>query len=151
MIKALGASHVVDYRDPEASNDLARLGPYDIILDSAGKGPEYASQIPWQYKHYVTFSSPTLKNIDANGLACGMAKNIVELVRKNLWSLTNQRGFVKWAYFVAAPQGINYLKNLVDQNKVGYLSKCMYSTMLQQSEHSFHILAGADSRKGLPV
>ncbi len=118
QIQALGVSHVVDYTSTDATNDLIRYGPYDIILDCAGKGPQYATEIAWRYQHYVTFTSPTLKNIDAMGLACGAAKNIFELVQNNIKSLTTQQGFVKWAYFVPAPHGIDYLKNLVDRNKV---------------------------------
>lgn len=53
------------------------------------------------------------------GLACGAAKNIFEIVQENIKSLTTQQGFIKWAYFVPAPHGIDYLKNLVDRNKVG--------------------------------
>lgn len=52
------------------------------------------------------------------GLACGTAKNIFEIVQDNIKSLTTQQGFVKWAYFVPAPHGIDYLKNLVDRKKV---------------------------------
>lgn len=118
QMEALGVTHVVDYTSTDASNDLTRFGPYDIILDCAGKGSEYAAEIPWRYQHYVTFSSPTLKNIDAMGLACGAATNIFELVQENIKSLTTQQGFIKWAYFVPAPHGIEYLKNLVDRNKV---------------------------------
>lgn len=118
QIQALGVTHVVDYTSPDASNDLTRFGPYDIILDCAGKGSQYAAEIPWRYQHFVTFSSPTLKNIDAMGLACGAAKNVFELVQENIKSLTTQQGFIKWAYFVPAPHGIDYLKNLVDRNKV---------------------------------
>lgn len=102
---------------------------YDIILDCAGKGSQYATEVPWRYHHYVTFTSPTLKNIDAMGLACGAAKNIFEIVQDNIKSLTTQQGFIKWAYFVPAPHGIDYLKNLVDRNKVSP-SCCHFSNIL---------------------
>lgn len=145
QIQALGVTHVVDYTSSDASNDLTRFGPYDIILDCAGKGSHHATEIPWRYKHYVTFSSPTLKNIDAMGLACGAAKNIFELVQENIKSLTTQQGFVKWAYFVPAPHGIDYLKNLVDRNKVRSASSSSLILLLTV----FSILVAADSGKGL--
>ncbi|KAJ6617599.1 Reticulon-4-interacting protein 1, mitochondrial [Pseudolycoriella hygida] len=118
QIEALGVTHVVDYTSPDASNDLIRFGPYDIILDCAGKGSHYAAEIPWRYQHYVTFTSPTLKNMDAMGLVFGAAKNICDLVQENVKSLTTQQGFVKWAYFVPAPHGIEYLINLVNRSKL---------------------------------
>lgn len=118
QIEALGITHVVDYTHPEAAKDLTRFGPYDIILDCAGKGSQYAAEVPWRYQNYVTFTSPTLKNMDAMGLAFGAAKNIFEIVQENIKSLTTQQGFIKWAYFVPAPHGIDYLKNLVDRNKL---------------------------------
>lgn len=135
QIEALGVTHVVDYTSPDASNDLTRFGPYDIILDCAGKGSQYAAEIPWRYQHYVTFSSPTLKNMDTMGLAFGAAKNIFELVQENIRSLTTQHGFIKWAYFVPAPQGIDYLKSLVDRNKVCLLGK----NLMNSFAHGLHL------------
>lgn len=34
----LGITNVIDYRSPDAEKELINLGPYDIILDCAGKG-----------------------------------------------------------------------------------------------------------------
>lgn len=141
QIEALGVTHVVDYTSSDASNDLTRFGPYDIILDCAGKGSQYAAEIPWRYKQYVTFSSPTLKNIDTMGLAFGAAQNIFQLVQENIKSLTTQQGFIKWAYFVPAPQGIYYLKNLVDRNKV-----CLLRVLI-----SFYSVAYGPHLQLLPI
>lgn len=87
-------------------------------MDCAGKGSEYAVQIPCSFDQYVTFSSPLLRNIDAFGLGIGSIKNVMHLIENNVKSVTSKKGIVKWGYFVPAPQGIQYLKKLVDRKQV---------------------------------
>lgn len=118
MVQALGADQVIDYTAPDAIQQFCTNGPYDIILDCAGKGAEYATQIPWKYDQYITFTSPVLRNIDNYGLAVGLLKNLYKIVENNVQSMTKQRALTKWAYFVPAPQGIHYLQRLVENNKV---------------------------------
>uniref|UniRef100_A0A182TZ18 Alcohol dehydrogenase-like C-terminal domain-containing protein n=1 Tax=Anopheles melas TaxID=34690 RepID=A0A182TZ18_9DIPT len=91
---------------------------FDIVLDCAGKGTEYANEVPWLYDQYITFNSPVLKNIDADGFAAGMYQNALNLVRNNAAALSTRQGLVKWGYFVPAPQGIAYLQRLVEKGKL---------------------------------
>lgn len=118
LVERLGADEVVDYKAPDAIDRFCRNGPYNIILDCAGKGGDYATQLPWQYDQYITFTSPTLQNIDTYGLAGGLVKNLYNIVENNLQSVTKNRALVKWAYFIPAPQGISYLGKLVERKKV---------------------------------
>lgn len=90
--------------------------PYDIILDCAGKGTDYANSLDWTFGNYVTFSSPLLKNIDNYGLLRGSLFNIRDLVLSNI-----PRGIdshVKWGFFIPSQTGIQYLKKLVENNKL---------------------------------
>lgn len=91
---------------------------YDIVLDCAGKGADYASQFPAKFDHYVTFSSPLLRNIDSFGLGAGSVRNLCNLIETNFKSFSSQKGLVKWGYFVPAPHAIDYLKTLVNRKKV---------------------------------
>lgn len=118
IVECLGADHVIDYTSPDSNEKLLSLGPYDIIFDCAGKGSDYATQLPWKFGQYITLSSPLLKNFDEHGIGLGLFKNILNLVESNIKTLSSNRALVKWAYFVPAPQGIEYLKNLVDSKKV---------------------------------
>lgn len=118
MVKNLGADHVIDYTAKDAITQFCDLGPYDIILDCAGKGLDYATQIPWKFDQYITFTSPVLKNVDTNGLGLGFFKNIANLLESNIQSITKHRAFSKWAYFVPAPQGIEYFKKQVERGKI---------------------------------
>lgn len=120
LIQGLGVRHVIDYTCPKAAETLTSLGPYDIILDCAGKGGDYAHELPWKYNHYVTFSSPMLKNFDQYGLAGGSVRNAMNLIENNFRSLTQTQGMIKWAYFIPAPHAIEYLKKLVERKKVIY-------------------------------
>lgn len=90
---------------------------YDIILDCAGKGQKHASEIPWRYDQYITFTSPMLRNFDEFGMGLGAFRNLMDVVDANVKSLTSQKGLVKWAYFLPAAHGMDYLKNLVDRGK----------------------------------
>lgn len=118
LVESLGADEVIDYNALDAVNQLCSNGPYDIILDCAGRGGDYATQIPWKYDQYITLTSPALRNIDTYGLIGGIVKNLFNIIGDNVQSITKQRALVKWAYFLPAPQGIAYLGKLVERNKV---------------------------------
>lgn len=118
MVKNLGADFVIDYTTAEAVDQFREYGPYDIILDCAGKGLDYATQIPWKFDQYITFTSPLLRNFDSHGVGIGLFKNILSLLESNVQSVSKHRALTKWAYFVPAPQGIEYLRKLVDRNKL---------------------------------
>ncbi|XP_065078366.1 reticulon-4-interacting protein 1 homolog, mitochondrial [Ochlerotatus camptorhynchus] len=118
MVQNLGVDYIFDYTDPAHVQNLSHAGKFDIVLDCAGKGTEYATTVPWRFEQYITFNSPVLKNIDDNGFATGMYQNAISMVRNNMASVTAQNGLVKWGYFVPAPQGIAYLQKLVEKGKL---------------------------------
>lgn len=118
LVSQFGADRVIDYRQPDAEQQLASGGPYDIVLDCAGKGSAYASQVDWSFKHYVTFSSPLLRNNDEHGVVCGSVKSFVELAQTNVQSVLGKKGLVKWAYVAMLPNGMEYLHSLLEQGKV---------------------------------
>ncbi|EAT47729.1 AAEL001183-PA [Aedes aegypti] len=118
MVQNLGVRYVSDYNEPAHVQQLASVGKFDIILDCAGKGTDYATSVPWRFEQYITFNSPVLKNIDDNGFATGMVQNAVCIVRNNLATVSAHNGLVKWGYFVPAPQGIAYLQKLVEHGKL---------------------------------
>lgn len=118
MVKTLGADYVIDYSHAELTEFFGRFGSFDIILDCAGLGAEYATTLPWKYDQYITFSTPMLKNIDVNGLGIGFFKNIVSILESNMQTLTKYRALSKWAYIIPVPQGIEYLKRHVERNNI---------------------------------
>lgn len=117
LMQNLGVHKIIDYSSENSDTELIMESPYDIILDCAGKGPEYAATLPWTFKNYVTFNSPLLKNFDDHGLITGGLKNAKDLVSSQISAL-NSNGLVKWGYFVPAPNGIKYLKKLCESRKV---------------------------------
>ncbi|ETN62474.1 zinc binding dehydrogenase [Anopheles darlingi] len=118
LVSNLGVHYLLDYNDPTHVQSIASVGRFDIVLDCAGKGTEYASEVPWLFDQYITFNSPVLKNIDAHGFGAGMYRNAAELVRSNVTALNSRQGPVKWGYFMPAPQGIAYLQRLVEKGKL---------------------------------
>lgn len=118
VVKSLGADYVVDYTHAEYPEFFNRHISFDIILDCAGLGAEYATQLPWKYDQYITFASPMLKNIDINGLGIGFFKNIVSILESNIQTMAKYRALSKWAYFIPAPQGIEYLKRQVERGNI---------------------------------
>lgn len=118
LVKNLGADYVVDYTHPESIEQLCELGPYDIILDCAGKGVAYATQVPWKFDQFITLTSPLLRNFDAHGMGIGLFKNMFDLLDSNVQSVTKHRGLTKWGFFVPAPQGIEYLQKLRNRKKL---------------------------------
>lgn len=126
LVKGLGVSNVIDYRAETANTQIADSGPFDLVLDCAGKSSNYATKIPCEFRQYVTYSSPLLRNVDDHGLFGGNVKNLLELIENNVTSLGSQKGAVKWGYFVPAPNGIEYLKRLVETNRLRPITQAVY-------------------------
>jgi reticulon-4-interacting protein 1, mitochondrial len=99
MVQNLGIAHVIDYTDPSYIQNVVSAGPYDCILDCAGKGSSHAIEIPWKFGQYVTYSSPLLKNLDSFGFISGLIRNASNLIQDNVQSASSNRGSVKWGYF----------------------------------------------------
>lgn len=116
LMQNLGVQKIVDYTSPESDQILILESPYDIILDCASKGAEYANQLPWNFSNYVTFKSPLLKNFDEKGLLLGGFNNLKDLLTQNITAINN-KGIVKWGYFLPSKNGINYLTRLVENKK----------------------------------
>lgn len=114
LIENLGVHKIIDYTSENSDSELIMGSPYDIILDCAGKGSNFAGELPWTFKNYITFKSPLLKNIDDHGLLSGGLKNVKDLLTYQ----TPASGLVKWGYFVPAPNGIEFLKKLCEAKKV---------------------------------
>lgn len=117
LIQNLGITKVVDYTSADSDQFLISESPYDIILDCAGKGSDYASTLPWSFKQYITFKSPLLKNFDSHGIVSGGIRNVKDLISSNLAAM-NGNGVVKWGYFWPAQSGIQYLKKLAENRKL---------------------------------
>lgn len=127
LVAGLGADHIIDYTSEDSFRDLVESGPYDLILDCAGKGADFAAELPWKFTNYVTFSSPLLRNVDTHGIVPGMVRNALDFADCNLRSIAGQKGVVKWGYFVPAPHGIEYLKKLVERKQLVPVIDSVYS------------------------
>lgn len=125
LVRSLGADNVIDYTAPNATEQFRGLS-FDIILDSAGQGAEYANKVPWQFGEYITLFPPLLKNIDSNGIVLGSLKSLNTLLKNNLETLSKYKGFVMWGIFTPAPQGIEYLSRLADTEKLRPIIDSVY-------------------------
>ncbi|CRK93736.1 CLUMA_CG007264, isoform A [Clunio marinus] len=114
ILHNLGIQKVIDYTEQECDQLLIQESPYDIILDCAGKGSEYAKALPWSFNSYITFKSPLLKNFDSHGIIGGGFRNVSDLISSNITG----NGGVKWGYFWPAQTGIQYLKKLAEKQKL---------------------------------
>lgn len=117
LMENLGVSKVIDYTTVESDKILIAESPYDLILDCAGKGTEYANVHPWKFKNYVTFKSPLLKNFDDQGMLVGGINNLKVLLSQNIGAFC-RNGVIKWGYFVPLKCGISYLTKLVEKEQL---------------------------------
>lgn len=118
MVEQLGVTKIIDYNSNDCNNQLLNESPYDLILDCAGQGADYANALRWKFANYVTFKSPLLKNLDDKGLICGGLESARALVSSNIPALSSGGGAIKWGYFMPLPNGIQYLKQLVEDEKL---------------------------------
>lgn len=125
LVRSLGADEFIDYRGEDFGRKVTESGPWDVILDCAGQGTDYADQFGWKFKNYVTFSSPLLRNIDSEGLLGGGLKSVQEMLKANCMIIPKEgrvvngsQGMVKWGYFVAHLKGLKYLKQLTERGQL---------------------------------
>lgn len=125
LVKSLGADNVIDYTAPDAAEQFRGLS-FDIILDSAGQGPEYATKVPWKFSEYITLYPPLLRNIDSNGIVLGFLNSLNSLLNNNLQTLWSYKGITMWGLFTPAPQGIEYLTKLAEAEKLKPIIDSVY-------------------------
>lgn len=125
LVRRLGADTVIDYTAPDATEQF-RGRSFDIILDSAGQGSEYAGKVPWQFGEYITLLPPLLRNIDSSGIVVGSLDSLNSLLSNNLDMLARHKGFIKWGIFTPAPQGIEYLSKLAEADKLKPIIDSVY-------------------------
>lgn len=118
--------NIIDYTSEDYAEHLSSLGPFDLVLDCAGRGSDYAKELPCPFHTYVTFSSSTLKNMDDMGLIAGNVKSIADLIKSNIESFGAKKGIVKWAYFLPAPQAITYLRNLIMDGRLSSVTSAVF-------------------------
>ncbi|XP_055297424.1 reticulon-4-interacting protein 1, mitochondrial-like [Sitodiplosis mosellana] len=116
-VKKLGAGRVIDYRTENVS-EAVRGQFYDIILDAAGLGADYATSLPWKFSQYITLQPPLLNDTDSGGIILGSVKSALTLIKNNVKTIHGKRGLLKWGFFIPAPQGIEYLRKLVENGQL---------------------------------
>jgi reticulon-4-interacting protein 1, mitochondrial len=136
LVESLGLSKIIDYSSPECNTQIMAESPFDLILDCAGLGADYANELRWKFKNYVTFKSPLLKNWDENGLIFGGLESMRSIISSNIPVLSSGAGAIKWGYFMPLPNGIQYLKDLVESGKLRPIidSKFNYTELPQAYE-----------------
>ncbi|XP_023287518.1 reticulon-4-interacting protein 1 homolog, mitochondrial isoform X2 [Orussus abietinus] len=117
LLEKMGADIIIDYKCDGADQLIKSEGPYDIILDCANQGPDLIKVKGYPHSTYITLNSPMLKNIDKYGLFGGGIKNIVDILKYNIYE-PQKIGSVKWGFFVPSRTGLNMLQTLVESGKV---------------------------------
>lgn len=121
LVKSLGADEVLDYKEPETEAKLKAMQPFNVILDCANLGTEYAKTFNGNFGSFVTLNSPLLKNFDSDGFVSGGLKSLSSLMEANSRAtspLPTGRGTVKWGFFIPCSAGIQYLKGLVQSKQL---------------------------------
>ncbi|XP_014484245.1 PREDICTED: reticulon-4-interacting protein 1, mitochondrial [Dinoponera quadriceps] len=116
-LQSLGADVVIDYKQDDADRQIISEGPYDIILDCAKQGPELVRKKGYPCDTYVTLNSPMLRNFDQYGLIMGTIQNLGDIARLNI-PIAQNKGCVKWGFFVPDQTGMNVLQGLVESGRI---------------------------------
>lgn len=117
LVKSLGADTVIDYRKDNVTEKFAGQS-FDIILDAAGLGADYATELPCDFGQYITLQPPVANDTDNYGLIFGSVKSAFTFVSSNVKTIYAGRGTVKWGIFEPAPQGIEFMCNHVQNGKI---------------------------------
>lgn len=143
LIKSLGADTVIDYRKDNLTEKFTGQ-TFDIILDAAGLGADYATEMPWDFSSYITLQPPVANDTDQYGLIFGSFKSAFTFVSSNVKTIYARRGTVKWGFFVPAPQGIEFIRKHVENGKIRPVIDSVYDFDLMKE--AYHKVAGGHLR-----
>lgn len=125
LIKNLGADVVYDYRKDNLTEKF-KGKTFDIILDAAGLGADYASKMPWNFSQYITLQPPVANDTDNYGLVFGSLKSAFTFVSNNVRTICTHCGTLKWGFFVPSPHGIEFIRKHVENGKVRSITDSVY-------------------------
>ncbi|KAF5299960.1 hypothetical protein FQA39_LY11333 [Lamprigera yunnana] len=116
LVRALGANNAFDYTATNFVDSVSKEGRYDIILDCAKFGHQNIPKL-WKYSKYITLNSPLLVNADKYGLCSGFVTSMYDLFNANVTKIL-QKQSVRWGYFVASENGLNYIDDLIKHKQI---------------------------------
>lgn len=125
LIKSLGADVIIDYRKDNLTEKFKGQS-FDIILDAAGLGSDYAAKMPWKFSQYITLQPPVANDTDRYGLIFGSLKSAFTFATSNMKTICTHRGLLKWGFFVPAPQGIEFIRKHVENGKIRPITDSVY-------------------------
>lgn len=126
IVEKLGADVVINYRADDADEKIKNEGKYDIILDAANQGLENVQKKGIIHKIFISLNSPLLNNTDKYGVVFGGITSLWDLFKYNMPG-NNNKGWYKWGFFTPSPEGIAFLKKLVDNNQLVSIVQEVYS------------------------
>lgn len=125
LIKSLGADVVIDYRKDNLTEKFTGQS-FDIILDAAGLGADYASKMPWKFSQYITLQPPVANDTDRYGLVFGSIKSAFTFVSNNVKTICTRCGLLKWGFFVPSSHGIEFIRKHVENGKIRSITDSVY-------------------------
>lgn len=116
LVTSLGIDKAYDYTQSNYKEEISNEDSFHIILDCAKFGPP---NIPpsWKFKSYIGLNSFILSNADQHGLVMGSFYSIQSILCDTFKGFKDGKS-IKWAFFTPSNDGLNYLNNLLQQNKI---------------------------------
>lgn len=134
LVKSLGADVVIDYRKENLTEKFTGQS-FDIILDAAGLGADYATKMPWSFCQYITLQPPVANDTDNYGLIFGSVKSAFTFVTSNVKTIYASRGLVKWGFFVPSPHGIEFIRKHLEDGKIRPIIDSVYDFDLMKEAY----------------
>ncbi|KAL8595333.1 hypothetical protein ACOMHN_020086 [Nucella lapillus] len=120
FVRSLGADHVVDYKTCDVRAELAKLPPFDFVLDAVGgttADDSFQLLKKWTNAKLVTIVTPLLTNMDSKGLVPGLAESTFSLGTNVFKGLTGGQSY-RWAFFLPNGRALERVRQLVDAGQI---------------------------------
>ncbi|KAM3722289.1 Reticulon-4-interacting protein 1 [Dirofilaria immitis] len=120
MVQKLGAIPI-NYKSPEAMENLINEGPFDVVLDCAeSELAECSNRIMglWRNSVHVSLLSPLLSDTDRYGIPFGIASTAIKYFLKAALPTIQRGQWYSYAFFAPHPKCMQQISEFLKDGKM---------------------------------
>ena len=128
VVKRLGIETVLDYTSESFFQELAREGPFDVILDTLNERfkSDFVKLLRNNSSKYVSLRPTLLPDTDERGVVAGALQSGSKLLKESISQLYSGKGSYQWGFFQPNALILDNVKPLIEDGKIKPLIDRIY-------------------------